>query len=69
MLVNWSPTLSYVTIICRDLSVTITMMYFLIKVNMRERTIKAQLEKGDSLNDLMDLGTVLDSVQPMFSFS
>ena len=45
------------------------MMYFLIKVNLHERSIKAQLEKGDSLNDLMDLGTVLDSVQPMFSFS
>ena len=69
VLVNWSPTLSYITIISRDLSVTIAMMYFLIKVNLRERTIKAQLEKGDSLNDLMDLGTVLDSVQPMFSFS
>ena len=68
-LVNWSPTLSYLTIIGRDFATTFIMMFFLIKVNLRERTIKAQLEKDETLMDLLELNSVLNSVAPMYSFS
>ena len=59
---NYSQMLSYIAIIARDLSVTACMMYFLVKVNYNESTIKAQLEVTDNLKDLMDLDTVLKSV-------
>ena len=57
--------LSYLSIIARYLSVTAAMMYYLVKVNHYEGTIKAQLEVSDNLRDLVDLSTVLDSVAPM----
>ena len=45
------------------------MIYFLVKVNNYEGTIKAQLEVEDNLSDLVDLSTILDSVAPLYSFS
>ena len=47
------------------------MMYFLIKVNRREKINTATLEKDedDCLMDLMDLNTALDSVAPLYGFT
>ena len=69
IMTEYSQVFSYVSIICRDLSVTACMIYFLVKVNNYEGTIKAQLEVEDNLSDLVDLSTILDSVAPLYSFS
>ena len=45
------------------------MMYFLVKINIKEKSDKAALERDDCFENLMDLNTALDSVAPLYSFS
>lgn len=44
-------------------------VYFLVKVGIRENSLKQQLTKRENLYDVMDLSTVLGSVTPLMSFS
>lgn len=68
-LAKYSDLLSYIVIVCRDFTTHVCMIYFIYTVNRREDTIKNELAKGDSLHDVQELKTVLNSCRPLMSFS
>ena len=68
-LVKYSPLASYVVIITRDFVVHCAMVFFIVRVNKREMNIKREMEREDSLHDLQELKTVLNSCRPLMSFS
>lgn len=61
--------LTYFTIVVRDLGVLAITVVFLLRVGMRERSLKRQLSQKEDLLDVMDLSTVLYSVTPLMAFS
>ena len=61
--------MTYSTIIVRDMTSLAITVYFLVKVGIRENSLKQQLTKRENLYDVMDLSTVLGSVTPLMSFS
>ena len=52
----------------RDFIVHCVMVYFIVKVNIRETNIKAELEREDTHHDLHELKTVLNSCRPRMCF-
>lgn len=61
--------LTYYTLVVRDLSVLIITVIFLIRVGIRENSLKQQLVMKEDLMDMMDLSAVLGSVTPLIAFS
>ena len=50
------------------MSVLFITIYFIFKVNGKEKTVRRQLEAYESVHDVIDLSTVLYSVTPLICF-
>ena len=65
----YAPLCSYIVIILRDFIVHCVMVYFIVRVNRRESSIKNELARQDTTYDLQELKTLLNSYRPLMAFS